>query len=168
MASTLAGLLILAMFLTTSLLTFRSTLFGDVAVSGATRDANKVMGENARTGIKIGNVDQDNTCWFSLEVENDGSTRVLDAVDMDVIVQFASGNNAAQRLTYVPSGPLAVGEWTDTALTGSFEPGIFNPGEMLTVDGKALLTEPGTATVTVGTPQGVTDSVDLVDMAPCV
>ena len=168
MASTLAGLLILAMFLTTSLITFRSTLTGDIAVSGASRDASKAMGENARTEITIDSVVGDTFCSFTLVVTNTGAARVLDLEQMDVIVQFGAGNNAAQRLTHAPSGPPAIGQWTDTTLSGSYEPGIFNPGEILTIDGKALLIEPGTGVITVGTPNGVIDSIELEAMAPCV
>jgi len=168
MASTLAGLLILAMFITTSLITFRSTLFGEVAVSSASREASRVMGENARTEIAIDSAAGDTFCSLTLVVTNTGATRVLDVPMMDVIIQFGAGANAAQQLTYTPSGPPLVGQWTDTALSGSFEPGIFNPGESLTIDGKALLIETGTGTITVGAPQGVTDSIALGSMAPCV
>ena len=169
MASTLAGLLILAMFLTTSMITFRSTLFGDVAVSSASREASKAMGDNARTEITIDSVfSEDTLCSLTLVVVNTGATRVLDIGQMDVIIQFGSGLNAAQRLTYTPSGPPSVGQWTDTDLSGSFEPGIFNPGEALTMDGKALLLEIGTGVITVGTPNGVTGSIELAAMAPCV
>ena len=79
-----------------------------------------------------------------------------------------AGNNMARRVASVLSGPPSVGQWTDTSLTGSFEPGILNPDESLTIDGKALLIEPGTATITVGTPNGITDSIELAGMAPCV
>lgn len=168
MAPTLAGLLILALFITTSLVSFRSTLFSNVAVSGATRDASRVMGENSRTEIAIDSVAGDTFCSFTLVLTNPGATRVLDIGGMDVILQFGTGNNLAQRLTYVPSGPLSVGQWTDTSLTGSFEPGILNPEESLTIDGKVLLIEPGTAVITVGTPHGITDSFELAGMAPCV
>ncbi|NQW22961.1 MAG: hypothetical protein HQ475_05895 [SAR202 cluster bacterium] len=168
MASTMAGLLILAMFLTTSLITFRSTLFGDVAVSSASREAGKALGDKSRTEISIDSAVGDTFCSLTLVVLNTGATRVLNIEEMDVIVQFGIGNNAAQQLAYTPSGPPAVGQWTDTTLTGSFEPGIFNPGESLTIDGKALLIEAGIGTITVGTPNGVTDSIDLAAMAPCV
>ena len=168
MASTLAGLLILAMFITMSLITFRSNLFGEVAVSSAGREASRAMGENARTELAIDSAVGDTFCSLTLVVINTGATRVLDVQKMDVIVQFGAGANAAQRLTYAPSGPPLAGQWTDTALSGSFEPGIFNPGESLTIDGKALLIETGTAAITVGTPNGVTDSIELEAMAPCV
>lgn len=168
MGATLAGLLILALFITTSLVSFRSTLFGDVAVSGATREATRVMGENSRTEIAIDSVLGDTFCSFTLEVLNPGAIRILDIGAMELIVQFGAGNNAAQRLAYVSSGPPAVGEWTDTDLTGSFEPGIFNPEESLTIDGKALLIEPGAANITVSTPNGITDSTELEGMNPCV
>lgn len=167
MAPTLAGLLILALFITTSMVSFRSNLFGDLAVSGAARDASRVMGENLRAEIAIDSVVGDTFCSFTLVVTNPGATRVLDIGGMDLIVQFGTGNNVAQKLTYVSPGPISVGEWTDTDLTGAFEPGIFNPEESLTIDAKALLVESGTANITVGTPNGVTDTVELPAMAPC-
>lgn len=168
MATTLAGIMILAMFITTSLITFRSTIFGDVAVSSATRTASRAMGELLRTEISIDSVAGDTYCSLTLDLSNTGATRVVAIDKMDVIVQFASGNNTAQRLTYVPSGPVLVGEWTDTSISGTFEPGILNPAERLTIDGKALLVELGTAVITVGTPNGVTDSIELAAMNPCV
>ena len=168
MASTLAGLLILAMFLTTSLITFRSTLFGEVAVSSASREASKAMGQNARTEITIDSAVGDTFCSLTLVITNTGAIRVLDVAKMDVVVQFGVGNNAAQQLAYTASGPPSVGQWTHSALSGSFEPGILNPGESLTIDGKALLVELGTGAITVGTPNGVTDSIELAAMAPCV
>ena len=168
MASTLAGLLILSMFLTTSMITFRSTLSGEMAVGSASREASKAMGDNARTEINIDSVVGDTFCSLTLVVLNTGATRVLDLEKMDVIIQFGAGANVAQRLTHTPSGPPSVGQWTDTNLSGSFEPGIFNPGETLTIDGKALLLETGTGVITVGTPNGVTGSIELAAMAPCV
>jgi len=168
MGPTIAGLLILALFITTSLVTFRSTLLGTVAVSGATREATRVLGENSRTEISIDSALGDTFCSFTLVVLNPGATRVLDISGMDVIVQFGVGNNVAQRLSYVAAGPVVVGQWTDTDLTGDFEPGILNPEESLTIDGKALLIELGDATITVATPNGITDSIELVGMNPCV
>ena len=100
-------------------------------------------------------------------LEHRGDQGVGHLEKMDVIVQFGAGNNAAQRLAYASSGPPSVGQWTDTALSGGFEPGIFNPGESLTIDGKALLIEPGTGAITVGTPNGVTDSIELAAMDLC-
>ncbi len=168
MAPTLAGLLIFALFITTSVISFRATLFGEVEVSGATRESIRVMGENSRTEIAIDSAVGDTFCSFTLVVTNPGATSVSNIDQMDVIVQFGAGNNIAQRLVYVPSGSPSVGQWTDTSLTGSFEPGILNPEESLTIDGKALLIESGIATITVGTPNGVTDSFELAGMAPCV
>lgn len=168
MATTLAGILILALFITTSLISFRSTIFGNVAVSGATRAASKAMGELLRTEISIDSVAGDTFCSLTLDLTNTGATRVVEIDQMDVIVQFASGNNKPQRLTYVSSGPVSVGEWTDTSITGSFEPGILNPAESLTIDAKVPLVELGTAVITVGTPNGVTDSIELAAMNPCV
>jgi hypothetical protein len=168
MATTLAGLLILAMFITTSLISFRSTIFGDMAVSGATRVASRAMGELLRTEISIDSVAGDTFCSLTLDLTNTGASRVVEIGQMDVIIQFASGNNAPQRLTHISSGPVAVGEWTATTITGPFEPGILNPTESLTIEGKAMLVEPGTAYITVGTPTGVIDSIELAGMNPCV
>ena len=168
MAPTLAGLLIFALFRTTSVISLRATLFGDVEISGATRESITVMGEKSRTEIAIDSAVGDTFCSFTLVVTNPGATRVSNIDQMDVIVQFGAGNNIAQRLVYVPSGSPSVGQWTDTSLTGSFEPEILNPEESLTIDGKALLIESGIATITVGTPNGVTDSFELAGMAPCV
>ena len=117
MASTLAGLLIFALFITTSVISFRATLFGNVEVSGATRESSRVMGEISRTEIAIDSAVGDTFCSFTLVVTNPGATRVSNIDQMDVIVQFGAGNNIAQRLVYVPSGPPSIGQWTDTSRT---------------------------------------------------
>ena len=167
MASTIAGLLMLALFLSGSLITFRSTLFGDVAISGATTEASNALGDRARTVITIDSIVGDGQCGITALVTNSGATRILDLELMDVIVQFSVGNNAAQRLDYAAPGPPALGQWSDTALTGTFEPGFFNPGESLTIFGKAVLVEPGNGTVTIGAPNGVTDSAEVSGLNPC-
>ena len=53
MSATIAGLLILAVFLAGVLMMFRSTLFGNVSTGSALREAAQFEGEQSRTEIKL-------------------------------------------------------------------------------------------------------------------
>ena len=164
MGATIAGLLILGVFFTAALMLFRTTLFGNVIVDNAMKESTQIEGARARTTISIISTTADNvTGTLKVEVKNTGSTSVPNLSTGDVIVQFPEGNNNPQRLTYTESSLLSPGEWTATMTTTSdkHEPGIFNPGEVVTVS--AVLSETGdaTGTVTVSTPNGITDSASF-------
>ena len=91
---------------------------------------------------------------------------------MDVIVQFTQANNAPQSLEYTTGGtPSSTGEWakTVTSATDKFEPGLFNPGETMVIKAKLNLTQAGDTSgiLTVGTPNGVTDTATFSLTTPC-
>ena len=143
MAATIAGALILAVFFTGTLMMSRSILFGNLVISNSSKESIRLSGERARTEIGITSTTPGSLCELTVDVGNTGATSVVDPSMMDVIVQFASGNNLPQRLTYNPSGVPNIGEWAATSISGQFEPGIFNPGETMTIDAKLSLIEPG-------------------------
>lgn len=167
MGSTIAGLLILVLFFTGVLLVSRTTQSGNAQVSRATRDAVELVGARARTTIAVASTSSSGTCNLSISVDNTGATSVSDFTRMDVILQFPTGNNAAQRLDYV-SGPATVGEWAATTISGAFEPGVLNPGETMTIDAQALVVEAGSGTVTISTPNGVIATGAFPSLTACV
>ncbi len=92
---------------------------------------------------------------------------------MDFIVQFTTGSNTPDKLTFAESGALNPGEWTVSSISGQMEPGILNAGETLTVEVKLDLAEAGSGVLTVGTPNGITDtrlfpSSGTTTTSPCV
>lgn len=167
MGSTIAGLMILTLFFASVLLISRTTLSGNAQVSEAARDAVQLVGERARTTIAVASTSSSGTCNLRVVVDNTGATSVSDLTRMDVIVQFPSGNNAAQRLGYV-TGPVTVGDWVSTTISGAFEPGVLNPGETMTIDTQVLVVEAGSGTVTVSTPNGVIATASFPSLTPCV
>ena len=165
MGATIAGLLIMAVFFTGALMLFRTTLFGNVIVDNAMKESTQIEGARARTTISIISTTADNvTGTLKVEVKNTGSTSVPNLSTGDVIVQFPGGNNNPQRLTYTESSLLSPGQWTATmtATSDKHEPGIFNPGEVVTINAILLETGDATGTVTIGTPNGITDSASFL------
>ena len=168
MGAAVAGLLLLGVFFTGHAMMSRSTLYGNLLVATATKEAVRLSGERARSLIVIDGTNTDGLCNLTVDVDNTGAVSIRDPSLMDVVVQFAGGSTAAQRLVYVGSEPLALGEWTENSISGQFEPSIFNPGETMQISGKLLLTGPeSTGVVTVGTPNGVVDTASFPALIPC-
>ena len=168
MGAAVAGLLILGVFFTGQAMMSRSTLYGNLLLASANKEAVRLSGERARTVIAINGTSTDGFCNLTVDVDNTGAVSIRDPSLMDVVVQFAGGSTAAQRLVYVGSSPLALGEWTANSISGQFEPGIFNPGETMQISGKLSLSAPeSTGIVTVGTPNGVIDVAYFPAVTPC-
>ncbi len=126
MGAALAGLLILAVFITGTLTMSRTNLFGNVLVTETTKEAIRLSGERARTVIDVTSTAVTGPCTVTLTVDNAGSTSISDLSQMDVIAQFPAGNNVPQRLTHALSGAV-VGEWSAISISGLFQPGIVDP-----------------------------------------
>ena len=167
MGATLAGLLILTLFLASSLIMSRSTLHGNTLVGMSTKLAIRLSGERARTAIDITSTSGDGACNLTINVDNTGTVSVKELSLMDVVVQFPGGNNPPERLEYAGSTPPNLGQWSATSVSGPFEPGIFNPGETMTIDAQLLLIEADDGTVTVGTPNGIVDTAVFPVLTPC-
>ena len=164
----------MAVFFTGALMMFRTSLFGDVLVSNAVNEAVDLSGDRARTAIEIPSSESDGTCNLTITIANTGTTAISGFSQMDIIVQFVTGSNAPENLTFVEgSSPTDEGQWTVSSISGRFEPGILNPGEILTVQAKLALVEAGSGVLTVGTPNGITDtrvfpSLGSTSSAPCL
>jgi len=99
---------------------------------------------------------------INLTVANEGHTNLSDFTDWDVILQYQSGNSA--YLAYAPGGAPAPGQWAMLGIRvadGSpevFDPGILNPGEVMTVSINPATEVPQDqmARMTVATPNGIT------------
>ena len=144
MGPSIAGLLVMAVFFTGLMMMSRTILAGEVVVSRAMTDAAWYSSKRVNTDLRITNVNltPGSECNLTIAVENRGTTSIVDFRHMDVIVQFFGGNNISQRLVYNSSGsPSISGEWGRSFPSGSnlHEPGIFNPGETMTVTGKLTL-----------------------------
>lgn len=177
MSATIAGLLILAVFLAGVLMMFRSTLFGNVSTGSALREAAQFEGEQSRTEIKLtaGSVSTaGGNCILTVTGDNDGVTSISNFDEMDVIVQMVEGNNPPQSLTYNSGdSPTSTGDWakdlTPFFTSDAFQPGIFNPGETIVIQAKLSLTVAGdsNATMTVAAPNGVTGTRTVSLTTPC-
>lgn len=175
MAAAIAGLLILAVFLTSAVTVARSGLVGTAAVSGALQEATRLDGQQFRTEISFDDAainTDDGNCNLTVTGDNTGAVSIVDFSMMDVIVQLTQGNNAPQSLEYTTGGtPSSAGDWAKpvTSASDKFELGLFNPGETMVIKAMLSLTVGGDTSgeVTVSTPDGVTDTATFSLTTPC-
>ena len=101
MASSLAGLLILVVFFTGALIMFRVNLLGNVLINAAMKESIDMSGDRARTAIEIPSSSTgDDPCDLTITIANTGTTAVTDFSRMDFIVQFTTGSNTPEKLTF--------------------------------------------------------------------
>ena len=140
MGTSLAALLIMAVFFTGVILMYRTTLAGNVGVSNSIREASNDALERTRTNLKLSDLNTDE-CELSVKIENIGSVAIDNYADMDTIVTVDTftGSLEARKFqyTYQVSG-AATNSWS-LAIDADkypFEPITLNPGEtgLLTVD----------------------------------
>lgn len=167
MGIAVAGLLILAVFVGGVLVMFRTTLYGNVLVSGATKSSAQLVGERARTVIGITSTTGDGACNLTVVVENTGATTITNFSLVDFILGFSVGINPPRRMIHSSSVPPDFGEWALTSITGPFEPGILNPGESMTLNAKLSMIEASDGVLTIGTPNGIIDTALFPTLTPC-
>ena len=99
--------------------------------------------------------------WFQALVAAVASlTKLADFDQWDVIVQYDSdGGNVVEWLSYNPGETLMGGEW-DKDIGDVFEPGIFNPREVMTITlvVASSIGQPSTNLATIATPNGISAS----------
>ena len=167
MAATVAGLLILAIFFTSQMMMFRANTYASLLTTGTNKQAVHLSGEQARTMIEVQSATTDGLCNLTVDLANTGAVAVVDPSRMDVIAQFPGGANLPRRLSYAGSGPPGLDEWASTTISGTFDPGIFDPGENMQIDAKLSLSAgDATGTVTVATPNGVTATASFPAVLP--
>ena len=153
---------------------FRMNLFGDVLINAAMKESIDVLGDRARTAIEIpSSSSDDGLCDLTINIANTGTTAITDFSQMDFVVLFTTGNNTPDKLTFAEGSELNPGEWEVSSISGQMEPGILNPGETLIAEAKLDLAEEGSGVLTVGTPNGITDtrpfpSLGSTTTSPCV
>ena len=113
MGAALAGLLILSLMLTSSMMFWRVSLVGNDRMSTAQKQMIELKGEQARTDLNIttaaGNRNNDT---LSVSVKNDGATSLAltDFSKMEVIVIYDGATPAPTRFTYTATDPPPVGQ----------------------------------------------------------
>ena len=147
--------------MTASLGIWRVSLGGNVLIHSATKSATELEGERARTVPSITTAKGDrNNNTLTVTVKNDGATAapLSDFDKMDIIVIYDSAAQSPVRLAYTASNPPSDGEWTKTAISGAFEPDVWNPAENLTILATLVGATCAPGTVTVGFPNGIIDT----------
>ncbi len=99
---------------------------------------------------------------IDLMVANEGHTNLSDFSGWDVILQYQAGDST--YLSYAAGGAPAAGQWTVNGIrvTGGspevFDPGILNPGEVMTIsiNPDPAVPQGEMARMTVATPNGIT------------
>ena len=161
MGSSLAGLLILAVLLSASLMIWRVNLSGNDLVSSASKNALQLEGDRARTVPSITTAKGDrNNNTLTVTVKNEGATSaaVSDFDKMDLVVFYDASAQNPVRLTYTATNPPPAGQWTKTSISGVFEPDVWNPSEDLTIAATLVGATCAPGTLTVGFPNGITDT----------
>jgi archaellum component FlaF (FlaF/FlaG flagellin family) len=139
MGTSLAALLIMAVFFTGVILMYRTTLAGNVAVSSAIREASDRAADRVRTNLRIVKLQTDK-CEVAIEIQNEGTIAIDDYDDMDVIVTMDTFEEElkARRFQYndafaalpqiLPSVPNSWSLAIDADVF-PYEPSTLNPGE---------------------------------------
>ena len=171
MAIVLAGALVMATFLVTSVLMFHAFLTSSVVQSRSLRDQIRVNVEKRGSGLNItGAVVSDpgnGDAW--VHVDNTGSQSVPDFSKMDVILQYTDTSDVV-RLTHMAYNPSGVGpnQWT-VSTTGvqldTFNPRMWDSNEILAIDLRVspAIKAGATGQVVVGTPWGVSDQSSITN-----
>ena len=163
----------MVVFFTGALIMFRMNLIGNVLINTAMKESIDVSGDRARTAIEIpSSSSDDGLCDLTINIANTGTTAITDFSQMDFVVLFTTGNNTPDKLTFAEGSELNPGEWEVSSISGQMEPGILNPGETLIAEAKLDLAEEGSGVLTVGTPNGITDTRPFPSLgsttSPCV
>ncbi len=165
MGTSIAGLLILALVFTASLAIWQVNLSGNTLIQGATKSATKLEGERARAIPSITTAKgETHNNTLSVTVKNDRVTSVpvSDFDKMDLVVLYDSAAQPPVRLTYTATNPPPSGQWTKTAISGAFEPDVWNPAENLTILATLVGATCAPGTVTVGFANGINDTNPFV------
>ena len=136
METSLGGMLIMGVMLAAIVLMSRSIIVADLATGTAIKEAAELSGERARTELTLMSFPSIGSDLYA-DVKNSGSTSIAKLERIDYIIHYTQTNDNLKiiRLAYDTANPAA-GEWEPTAITpDSFNPGIWDPGETLTLEG---------------------------------
>lgn len=165
METTISALIILTVVLFGALTLTQAYLSSQDAILESWREREERRGERARTNLSpVGATVDAGGTTVKVILENEGETKLADFDQWDVIVQYDSaGGNIVEWLSYNPGGTLMGGEWDNNNgddIGNIFEPGIFNPGEVMTITLVVAppIWQPSTNMVIIGTPNGISAS----------
>jgi len=168
MGSTIAAMLILGLLLTVITLIGRTTIVTSEVMERSRTAALNRATERAKTNFSIESVTANGTA-IRLVLKNTGSTSATDFAHMDFIADYVGGGfTISKRLTYT-EGLLGADQWRKTSISpDNLEPGVWNETEILTLDARLTTSTDvtTTATIAVGTPDGVTRTVSVITAAP--
>ena len=138
MGSSLAALLIMAVFFTGVILMYRTTLSGNVGVSRSIREASNDSLERTRTNLQITSLFTSNQrgeqCNVFAGIDNIGSIAIDDFANMDVIVTMDTFNGSLDTKRFSVTSPASAADSDSWSLaidtnTYPYEPLTLNPGE---------------------------------------
>jgi len=158
MGINVAGLMVLSLAIIILSLMTQVAISSSTDVGLSSTQSVDRAGERARTDLEMvrtlggGGI-------LRVQVKNTGLTSVYDYPNMDFIVDYLdpAGAQVIARLTYT-TGTLADNQWKKTSITpNDYQPGAWNPTEIITLDAKLNPTQKSDtiATVSVATPNGV-------------
>ena len=138
MGSSLAALLIMAVFFTGVILMYRTTLSGNVGVSRSIREASNDSLERTRTNLQITSLftsdQRGEQCNVFAGIDNIGSIAIDDFANMDVIVTMDTFNGSLDTKRFPVTSPASAADSDSWSLaidtnTYPYEPLTLNPGE---------------------------------------
>lgn len=138
MGSSLAALLIMAVFFTGVILMYRTTLSGNVGVSRSIREASNDSLERTRTNLQITSLFTSDLrgeqCNVFAGIDNIGSIAIDDFANMDVIVTMDTFNGSLDTKRFSVTSPASAADSDSWSLfidtnTYPYEPLTLNPGE---------------------------------------
>ena len=157
MDTALSGLIIIMILLLAVITLSYSFLSTQEAVVDSWQEMEERMEERVRTDLlPIGAVASSGGSFVDVTLRNEGSTKLTDFDQWDVIVQYDSTGDG--NCDIVDWFSYDYGEWSE-GIGDIFEPGIFNPGEVMTITIAVSPEVTSTTTnnrVIIATPNGIT------------
>ena len=160
METSIGGMLVMGVLLAMIIILSRTFIVSNQIMGAAIKSSAELSGERARTELTLLTTTSTGTDILQADIKNSGNTSISEHEEMDVIVNYsATGTLAAvvKRLAHVAGSPTS-DKWTNsTTSPDTYQPGIWDPGETMTVDAR-LATEQASGTTGVlhiGAPNGV-------------
>ena len=164
----MAAILILGLLLSVITLIGRSTIVSSGVMERASTAAIERASARAKTNFSIESITVNGTS-IRVKLKNTGSTPASDFTHMDFVADYVGGGSAiSKHLTYT-EGTLGADEWRKTSiLPDNLEEDVWNGTEILTLDARLTTSTDvsTTATIAVGTPDGVTRTISAVTADP--
>ena len=158
METSIAALIILTVVLFGVLTLTHAYLSAQDTILESWREMEERLGERARTQISsVGAETKNNGLTVEVTLRNEGDTKLADFDQWDVIVQYDTGGGQRFKwLSYVTGVPV-LDQWSED-IGEVFEPGIFNPGEVMTITIGVSPAITPTGQAIIATPNGITTS----------